>query len=649
MGRSAMLRVGLALAGLILADPLAAQADDVRPPTIPTKAFASTSGISDMRLSPDGNKIAVRATTGGKVSFAILDAATRAAQQKITVPPKTALEWYRWAGNGKVLLSFSTTIPWFGDEAQVTRLYYFDLNDGMIHLLARNEQGLLGDDLLYTDPAGEYVLLGIQRTLFDYPSVWRFPLVPDGGKQSKLIQPQKPGVWDWYADNQGVVRVGFEVTPDRKLKVWYRSAAGDVLKAIAKLDEKSREEDYIDILQIFNGSDDGYVLKKDDSGRVALRKYNYATREAGETVFAAPGWDVTDVTIDQSGKVTAAYYTDDRDKVVWFDPKMKTIQARLERALKGADVWVFSRAKDDSRMLVWAGHEDNPGGTYIYTPAKATLDPFTASVPELDPAQLATPRPITYTARDKTEIHGYLTLPRGRPAKNLPLVILPHGGPYWVRDKLEFNAEVQLLANRGYAVLQPNFRGSDGYGETFDNLGQGQIGRAMQDDLDDAMDWAVAQGIADAKRVCVVGSSYGGYAALWAVIRNPERYRCAASFAGVTDWKRQLKYASGFLAPKGKRKWRARVLGDNDKFDLDLVSPVAQAARLTRPVLLTHGDADTTVPFRQFKAFEAATAKSGLVETVVFADEGHGFDKPEDETLWYDRLEAFLKKHNPAD
>lgn len=653
MGWRLSARAAFALLGLVLGAPLAAQsaapAPEPRPALIPTKALASTNGISWARLSPDGSMIAVRAVTDGKVSFALLDGSGSNALYRIDVPPKTEFQWFRWAGNDKVLLSFSTTVPWEGDEAQLTRLYYYDLPSRKLTLLAKRDQGLGGDDVFYVDPAGQYVLLSMQRTIYDYPSVWRWPLTLDAARQAREVQPQMDMVWDWYADNTGVVRVGFQYLSARRLKVWYRSKEGEAFKSIAKLDDNSKEDDVIDVLRIFNGSDQGFVLKKDDSGRVALRKYDYAAHAAGETVYAAPGWDVSDVDINDRNEVVAAYYTDDRDKVVWFDAKMKAVQARLEKALKGKDVWVTSRAKDDSKMLVWVGHEDDPGGTYIYDARRAALDQFLSDAPEVDRALLTAPKPISYAARDKTTIHGYLTLPRGRAPKGLPLIIMPHGGPYWVRDKLEYNAEVQLLANRGYAVLQPNYRGSDGYGDSFDELGRGQIGRAMQDDLDDAMDWAVAQGIADPKRVCVAGASYGGYAALWAVIRNPERYRCAASFAGVTDWKRQLKYASGFLAPKGKRNWRARVVGDDDKFDLDLVSPALQAARLTRPVLLAHGDADTTVPFKQFKLFRDATKASGLVESLVFADEAHGFDKPEDEALWYDRLEAFLKKNNPPD
>jgi dipeptidyl aminopeptidase/acylaminoacyl peptidase len=220
-------------------------------------------------------------------------------------------------------------------------------------------------------------------------------------------------------------------------------------------------------------------------------------------------------------------------------------------------------------------------------------------------------------------------LPRGKSPKNLPLIILPHGGPYGVRDTLDFNSEVQFLASRGYAVLQPNYRGSDSYGEAFYKAGEGQIGRMMQDDLDDGMDWLVNEGIADAKRVCVVGGSYGGYAALWGVIRNPERYRCAASFAGVTDFKRQLRYSRKFLNSRHSRKWKQIVRGDKE-FDLDLV--------------------DSNVPFSQFKAMVAAAKAANVaIETKVYEDEGHGFSKRENEQDWYDRLGTFLTKHNPAD
>jgi dipeptidyl aminopeptidase/acylaminoacyl peptidase len=173
----------------------------------------------------------------------------------------------------------------------------------------------------------------------------------------------------------------------------------------------------------------------------------------------------------------------------------------------------------------------------------------------------------------------------------------------------------------------------------------------MQDDLDDAVDWAAAQGIADPQRVCLVGASYGGYAALWGVIRNPERYRCAASFAGVTEWDQQLKYDGNYFDRSGRREWRDRVRGEDRKFDLDSVSPAPRAAGLQRPILLAHGKKDSNVPFDQFERMRKALDKGGVkdAEYLVLENSGHSFATVEDEQAWYDALLAFLDRHNPAD
>jgi dipeptidyl aminopeptidase/acylaminoacyl peptidase len=649
----------LLLSSLLTALPLssapaqtaAATTSEARPAKIPALNFAKGSGLSDIMLSPDGAQIALRATIGEKEYIALVDPVTRKALSKVGLPDKAELEWFRWAGNGKLLVSMSAEVQFFGEDARITRLYLYDLANATLSFVGKVDMGLNGDDVIHVDPEGKYVLLAMQRTIYDWPSVWRFELDGTGPKGGKQWEKERNGVWGWIADNAGVVRMGLEpVQGGRKLKLWYRSKAGDPLKLIAKLTEDTAEDELWDVLRIVSNSDEGLVLKPDATGRMAVRKFNYATRTAGDVVFAVPGWDVQDMAFDDNDTLIAAFYSDDRDRVAWFEPKMKRLQARLDKALTGMEVWVASRAKDNSRMVVWAGSEADPGGYFIYDAAQAKLDAFFSNLPGLDPAGLAQPKPVSYTARDGTKISAYLTLPRGRGAKDLPLIVLPHGGPYGVRDKLDFSAEVQFLANRGYAVLQPNYRGSGGYGEPFDELGQGQIGRAMQDDLDDAMDWAVKEGVADAKRVCVVGSSYGGYAALWAVTRNPERYRCAASFAGVTDWDRILKYDDRFFTRKGARKWRARVKGDDAKFDLAQVSPLAQIARLTRPVLLVHGDADTRVPFKQFTLYRDAAFKAGKpVETLVFKDEGHNMDRDENRAKWYEALDAFLAKHNPAE
>lgn len=622
-----------------------------RPPKIPASAFTGGQSISRPRLSPDGKRMAFTILQNGQKLLVVSDPVNKQGQWRLNVSGKTELNWFRFAGSDRLLFSVSGTSKLDGEDVRFYRLYVVDIPSRSMSYVGRKEEGILGDDVLYTDPDGQYVLLALQTDIYSYPSIWRFPLDGTATKNGKQVQAPIDGVWDWYADDVGVVRMGVEYGEGYR-KIRYRTKPEDPLKVIATLTKKDNENTFYDTIRIITGSDEGYMIQTGLLGETRLVKFNYATRQVGEVIYQKAGQNLTDFSFGRDNKPAAVYFTDETDRIVWLDPKMNKIQGALNKALDEPDVSITSRSKDDTRMLIWAGGDNDAGAYYYFDNTAHKLDLLAVQRPALAGVALPRPKPIDYKARDGVTIHAYLTLPLGREAKGLPLIILPHGGPYGVRDMLDYSDEVQFLANRGYAVLQPNFRGSDGYGEGFAGLGEGQIGRAMQDDLDDGMDDLVKQGIVDPKRVCIEGASYGGYAAAWAVIRNPERYRCAASFAGVMNWKRQLSYDRNFFSNSAaKKKWRNRVAGGEDgKFNLDLVSPAVQAGRLARPLLLAHGDKDTNVPFSQFKLMSEAAAKtSPPIETLVFEGEGHGFDKPEDEEKWYSTLEAFLAKYNPAD
>ena len=641
------------LATVVSAAPVAAQqtggdsaqAASSRPPIIPGAAFAKRSPFSHTQLSPDGKAIVTKAVVDGEQSVALIDAATQTPFRRFSIGEEHEIEWVRWAGSDKLLVSLSASGQWRGDDVRFTRLTFVDLKTGAMEVLGAKFPTIDGDNVVHIAKDGSYALVSVQKSLYEYPSVMRYELREDG--DARILQRPIDGVWDWYADDAGVLRLGIGYL-HRKMRIHYRANADDKFRLIEKIKEDEFEEKFWDVRQIVSGSDEGYVLREGENGRVGLYLYNLATREPIETVFEHPEHDL-DAVVMRDGKPLGVYYADDRDRAHWFDPETDRLYTALSGALKEEEVWVASRAEDNSRMIVWAGGSADPGAYYLFSPAEKKLDLFMELRPHIDESQLAKPKPVTYTARDGTQIRAYLTTPQGREAKGLPLIVLPHGGPYGVRDKLDYNDEVQLLANRGYAVIQPNFRGSGGYGENFFELGSGQIGRAMQDDLDDAMDWAVAEGIADKDRVCVVGSSYGGYAALWAVIRNPDRYRCAASFAGVTDWELMLKYDRRYFSRKAGKKWEQRVQGE-EEFDLDSVSPYRLAAGLSRPVLVAHGKEDNNVPWSQFRKFTNA-AEDAPVKPVelLFEKEGHGFTDPANEQKWYDTLVAFLAEHNPAD
>ena len=627
--------------------PMATSAKtNAMPPRIPAADFAARSDFNYVRMAPDGAHIAMQMRNAKEPMLVVMDTVTSKPVAATKLGDKVSLEWLRWAGPKKVLFSLSQMQKIGGDETKVTRLMVLNIENGESYFVGTKWLTAKGDDVLWVAPDGSSMLQALRRSYNEYPRVYRVSL-DDPKDRGDMVQSEMPGVWDWYADDAGVVRLGFGYSGS-KVTVYYRSSANDSLRRIAKVDpDDDSDDNWWNVLKVVEGSDQGYVIRKGDNGRKTLQLIDYSTGEKIKTIYANPDWDVDDVWFDKQGKPYAVTYTDDIDRVVWLDPKLAELQQRLDKALAEPEVWIGSSAKDYSRSLISAGGPNDPGAIYLYDAQSRSLKALFLSNPKINPSQMATPKPITYTARDGTVIHGYLTLPVGRSARGLPLILYPHGGPYNVRDKLEYDSRVQFLANRGYAVLQPNYRGSGGYGEAFDKLGDGQIGRKMQDDLDDAMDWAVGQGIVDPKRVCVVGSSYGGYAAIWAVIRNPERYRCAASFAGVTDWKKQLSYDAGYFTSKGARAWRDRVSGDG--FDLDEVSPARHADRLTRPLLLAQGDADTNVPMSQFKRMVKAAAKANVpVEQIVFEDEGHGFSKPENEQKWLETLDAFLARNNPA-
>jgi len=627
-----------------LAD-LSITVEDIAPGEVPTHDFAARSAYRSFSMSPDGVHLVTKRIFEGTTDLLIIDAATKAPLKVFKFDPEQEVDWFRWAGNDKIIMSISMRGMYYDIPVRVNRLLVRNIVNNETFMLDVPDELLWGGDLIHVDEAGSYALVSLQYTRQSDPSVYRYELVP-GAKRERVVKPVG-GVWDWYADDAGVVRLGMGWR-NKRLRIYYRETENDDFELVDKLREDDERSRYWNVVQIVSGSDRGYVLEEGENGRIGVRLFDYSTGEVIETFYENPDWDVEELWLNRDGTPLAALYTDDRERIEWFDPDMAKLHRDLGRALQMEDLRIVTRSRNNERMLVWGGSEADPGALYLFSPEEKRLDLLGDYRPELDFQKLARSYPVRYRARDGLMISAYLTLPRGREPRDLPLIVMPHGGPFGVRDLLQYNDEVQLLANRGYAVLQPNFRGSGGYGEAFYQAGVGQVGRAMQDDIDDAMDWAVNEGIADGGRVCVVGGSYGGFAALWAVIRNPERYRCAASWAGVTDWDRMLSYDRRYLGRKRARDLRERVEGED--FDLDAYSPVNHAANLSRPVLLAHGSEDQRVPASQFFSFERAAKDASVpVETLMIEGEGHSFTKAENEQQWYDALVAFLAQHNPAD
>ena len=387
-----------------------------------------------------------------------------------------------------------------------------------------------------------------------------------------------------------------------------------------------------------------------------------ATGKMGEPLLADPEYDIVPSrVITDSGGVTVASrmfsvkkkslvgirYVTETPRVKWFDPDYAGYQRAVDKSLPDTLNVLAGESRDGKRML-WYGYSDqNPGVYYLFDLEKRTFKPVATRMSWLKPAQMAPMLAVKYPARDGLVIHGYLTVPVGHQPKALPLVVMPHGGP-WERDVWGFHPLVQLLANRGYAVLQMNYRGSPGYGEELFQKAKRQIGREIQDDIEDATRWAIAAGVADPKHIAIMGGSYGGYSTLFALGHNPELYRCGISQAGVTDWLAiydEHRSEPGYK--EANQTWR-REIGDPDKEKgvLAAISPVNFADKITAPLLIIQGKEDLRVPPDQAKRMITALEKAGHPPESLFLSEvGHNFGHEKRRTEIYQRIVDFLAKN----
>jgi dipeptidyl aminopeptidase/acylaminoacyl peptidase len=340
-----------------------------------------------------------------------------------------------------------------------------------------------------------------------------------------------------------------------------------------------------------------------------------------------------------------AMYMHARSSTRFFDPASQTAKyyRQLEKAFPNDTVVLTSATRDGKLLLVRVWSDRNPGDFYLYDTVAKKVEPVFSRRQWFDPARLPATRSVDIAARDGLGLHGYLTLPLGKePGTPLPMVLLPHGGPFGVFDTWWFEDEAQMLAEAGYAVLRVNYRGSGNYGRAFNASGAKQWGRKLQDDLTDATRWAIAQKIADPERICIYGASYGGYAALMGAATEPGLYRCVAGYVGVYDMVKRHKALAG--DSRSGQTWADEWMGRRE--DMAAISPTGFANRIKVPVFLAAGGKDRIVPVEHTEVMEKALKAAGVpVESLYFPYEGHGFYTEEHRREFYTRLLAFLSRH----
>ncbi|MGX9717888.1 alpha/beta hydrolase family protein [Janthinobacterium lividum] len=335
-----------------------------------------------------------------------------------------------------------------------------------------------------------------------------------------------------------------------------------------------------------------------------------------------------------------------RTRAIYLDAN--SADARLHKQLSASfpDEYVrFINFTDDGTTLLFSVYSDrDPGSYYLYDKTSNKAELLYSTMPGIDPDRMAERRPIAFKARDGLQLHGYLTMPKHAPGVKLPLVVMPHGGPHGVYDTWSFDSDAQFLASRGYAVLQVNFRGSGGRGETFIRAGYRQWGEKIQDDILDGLAAVIAEGEVDAGRVCSYGASFGAYSAMMLTIRAPGTFKCAIGYAGVYEL-RLFKEEDDARRHKYIRHAYQDYIGENNK-ELDAISPSRLADRIKVPVLLVHGDKDKTAPPEHAELMRKALVRAGNTPQWMMAqNEGHGFYMTKNATAFYQQLESFLAEH----
>jgi dipeptidyl aminopeptidase/acylaminoacyl peptidase len=367
-------------------------------------------------------------------------------------------------------------------------------------------------------------------------------------------------------------------------------------------------------------------------------------------VYENPDVDVSDLDYSHKRKVlTMATYETEKNHNVYLDETTKALYTKLESKLPGYQIVVTSHDRNEDLFIVRNYNDRTVGSIYLYDLKADKLSKVSDILPWLKENELTEMKPITFTSRDGMTIHGYLTLPKGSSGKNLPIIVNPHGGP-WARDSWGYNPEVQLFANRGYGVLQINYRGSVGYGRKFWESSFKQWGKSMQNDLTDGVQWLISQGIADPKRVAIYGGSYGGYATLAGVAFTPNLYCCAIDYCGVANLFTFMKTIPPYWKPL--LDMMHEMVGDptKDSTLLAAATPVFHADQIKVPMLVLQGKNDPRVNINESDQMVSALKSRGIEVTYIVKDnEGHGFHNEENKFAAYEAMESFLEKHLPTE
>nr|WP_315485940.1 alpha/beta fold hydrolase [uncultured Undibacterium sp.] len=642
----------LLLAAFLCASPIAL-AQNPAPP--PIENFFKLDKFGGSWLSPDGKSIALlMAGPDQRLALAIMDT-TSNKLQVIAKYSNLDITSASWVNNQRLVYSMGDRQLAAGQQRTGPGLIAID-KDGKNdrEIIERTSSGS-AKFRVFTAAYGFAGVVGtpgsndifvIQRSgTRKVPSATLTRVNTIDGVATGITTPINTS--NFMMDNQGDVRVAIR-TVEKMTTVLYKDSKNEIWRTLIEFDNIKEDgfapeaigPDGSFYVTAFNGKDTKSVYKYDlENNRIIPTP-----------LVELEGFDFNGSLIfdKKLNKLMGISYLTDANGVLWLDGKMKKVQEKIDGMIPNM-INVISMPREGGDIVKISSFSDtNPGMSFLYSLETGKLSALSMSRTEIDRRQMSNKSFVRIKARDGLEIPTYITLPKNSTGKNLPLIVMVHGGPYVRGGSWGWNPQTQLLASRGYAVIEPDFRGSEGYGKKLFQAGWKQWGLKMQDDLDDARQWAIDQGYADPKRVCIAGASYGGYATLMGLIRNPDLYRCGISWVGVSDINLLYDVSWSDNSEQWQKYGMPFLIGDQEKdaAQLKATSPLEQAARLKSPLILAYGAADVRVPLvHGTKFYDAIKDHNKDVEWIVYKDEAHGWRRLDNNIDFWGKVEKFLDKH----
>ncbi|EHR39829.1 alpha/beta hydrolase family protein [Alishewanella jeotgali] len=615
---------------------------------IKTIDFFDHAKVKNMKISPDGKQLAFNYEEGSEVRLAVMQLSNMQIKSSFAFGENKHVLNFHWANNDRVLM----------EVAEVTG-NLVSMQGTSVDLYAANPDGRRRTQLFQTNMS-TYTILHLLPDQPDRILIGKYHWAEKNGMRAftldvnrgteRFLDDQPPGVVaSLMADNSGTLRMGIEFIEGKEF---------DQNKAVLHIKQQGqwqrmelpsrRVNPLVQPLGFSADNKIAYFISNFDlaeGDRQGVFAYDFDNKTL-ELVARHEYSDINGRSVAHDGELLAVNYVAGiaEHEFITASHPGALLLAGLKNAFEGQKVTITSFDRKGQLALFHVSGDRNPGEFYLYDMQKKQARYLASVKPNLDVKQLVPMQTVSFAARDGLALHGYLTLPQQQSSK-LPLIVNVHGGPYGPYDSWGFNAEAQFFAHHGYATLQVNFRGSGGYGEDFQRAGRLQWGRAMQDDLADAVHWAVAQGIADPERVCIYGGSYGGYAAIWGVIKDPELYRCAVGYVGVYDMPLFFK-GDGSDASRSRNigQYLRSHVGEGQEY-LQSISPVHNVDKIQVPLLIVHGSKDVRVPIVHANNLRRALDAAGKQYQWLVKEDGHGFYQVANRVELYETMLTFFNQH----